>query len=289
MRQLRAVVLCAAVMVASFGVLVLVASWMWATARYDPAPILPHDYRDPVLALELARTADEVSGIVRFPESAHNREVLLGQIRKDWLFLAGYCVFFVALGLAQFATEDPVRHALGVIVILGIVLTAEFDFLENLGMRRELAAPWVDLSDELVGETRGWSLWKWLACFGTSLAAGLLLIDARPGRSPVGRVVQGVARVSGFAMMAAGLLGMWGLASPRALPWALSLLALGMLAATILALLIVAICTPLFARGASSGAGRSHPGRRWLPSARDAILAGLAPDESAGAEPEELA
>ena len=204
----------AAVIVASSVVLAATAAWMSAASKYEPAPILPDGVREPVLALELARSPREVAEILRVPESQGNRTVLRGQIGKDWIFIVAYASFFAALAASQRRNFDPVRRGLGWGIALGILVTATLDVLENRGMLGILDAKWLDVGAERVAEVRIWSLGKWLALFATCLLAGLLLLDWRRRPGAPARLVGTIAKVAGALFLASGLIGLRGLASP---------------------------------------------------------------------------
>lgn len=228
----------AAAIVASTVVLAATFVWMKATAKYAPPPILPDGFQQPILALELARSAGQVGEILRVPDSRENREVFRRQIHEDWVFIAAYAGLFLALASSQGRSHDPVRLGLGRAIALGILATASFDVFENRGMLGILKANWIDVGDEDVVGVRIWSLGKWLAMFTTCLFAGLLFLDwgRRPGA--LAGVAWMIAKVTGMLFLASGLIGLRGLASPGFIELAMNFLSVGMLLTSLLAALV---------------------------------------------------
>lgn len=82
-----------------FAFLVIgIALWMGWRFRIDPEK-LPKGLK-PMLALELAESADELAGVLgEGPRGEANRQAARGELKVDFLFIAAYWLLFLAAGV----------------------------------------------------------------------------------------------------------------------------------------------------------------------------------------------
>ena len=118
------------------GILVLasggIAGWMRATQRFCPDPRTPEDMSEPILAIELARTAGEVRGVLGDPDGRHNREVMRVQIFEDGLFIACYALCFALLGVVTFRSRGRGAWLAGAVAVLAALGAGASDVVEDL-------------------------------------------------------------------------------------------------------------------------------------------------------------
>jgi hypothetical protein len=193
--------------------------WMDSTNDFCPAPRLAPGYRSPVLAIELARTADAVSRTLRHPDSTLNRATMRSQIAADWLFIGAYWVFLGIWGWIELSSRRSWARVLGIGVVACISLAAAFDIVENLAILRVLDIPWMRLSDADALRIRWPSLAKWTFIWATSLLISPLFLRWRGFGS-----FDLIAWLAGVCFVAAGATGLFGLSSPVAIPVAMALL-----------------------------------------------------------------
>jgi hypothetical protein len=157
------------------GVLALLAAPMLLLSLYgELAPRtrreLPNGFRNPTIALELARTPADVQTIVR--DEAY-RHYLRKGIDFDFLVIGFYSVFYLALALALVERPWAPGLWLGAVAAVCIASAALFDVLENLRLYQvlDLAGGSPELParlQDLASATR----WKWHQLF-----LGILLLS----------------------------------------------------------------------------------------------------------------
>jgi hypothetical protein len=191
------------------GILVLtlggIYGWMRATQRFCPEPRTPEDLRDPVLAIELARTAGEVRGVLGDPDGRRNRAVMRGQMFADGFFIACYAECFALLAVVTFCSRRA-RFA-GAVALLAALGAGVFDVVEDLGILRTLDTDPDQLTDAMVASTRHASLAKWLLVGVVETALSRLFLGFRgedKGRRAVSWAV-GVSLLIAAAFQFAGL------------------------------------------------------------------------------------
>ena len=162
------------------------------------APCALRGMRLPGLSLQLARSTYEVGRIAPSPAA---RDMLLADIRRDYWLILGYCLLLVGLGWLL-GRRHP---TLGAVVIACTLGGAALDIAENIAITAELGAgaltPWMV---KLVLWT---SSSKWLLLFIATAALSALFV--RPASL--------IMKVAAVVLIAAALVGIYGLAVQRAL------------------------------------------------------------------------
>jgi hypothetical protein len=236
------------------GILVLalggIAVWMGATQTFCPPPRTPEGIDSPVLAMELARTANEVRGVLRDPDGGRNREVMRGQVREDWPFIACYWACFSGIAAAGLRSSRRRVRAAAVVALLAATGAAAGDVVEDLGMLRQLRTDADRLTDAMAEATRTASLIKWGLLAATEAVLGLIFWSSR-GAGTAG----GLARVVGAVLVLASAFGFAGLKYPEAIPWSVGLLSVGLT----LALPLLVIIPGRFLEGLGAAPGAPGP------------------------------
>ncbi len=144
---------------------------------------------DPVIALQMARNADEVEAVLGDAPSP-DREVMRVKQYVDFALIAGY----LALALMIAAALFPTRHRWLALIIGGVSVLAAFaDVRENLNTLQIVNLPLSQLNPVLLESLRFTSFTKWIL-----LAAAVALLATVT-----------LARKQWF-LRAAGLLGLSG-------------------------------------------------------------------------------
>ena len=210
-----------------------VASWMAATAHFDPTPHTG-GFSSPVLALELARTGRDVADILADPIGAENRAVMAGQIFEDWFFIPAYWAVFAGLAMLQDRSGRPLARWLGPAVLCAVTIAAAFDVQENRAILRVLGCPGIGLPDAAALAIRRPSLVKWGALFAACALVSPLFL----GRTGDGRALRLLAPLTGLLLLLAGLLGAVGLARNPLIEIAMPALSLALSIALLLFVLL---------------------------------------------------
>jgi hypothetical protein len=110
-------------------------------------------YSNPVLALELAASGDEIDAINR-SENGKATEFIKKQLSKDFGYIVIYVVFFscLALLLTELVTDRSKYLSLGAVACA--VMAGVFDVIENLGMLKATSTPVGAATDSLANSIR---------------------------------------------------------------------------------------------------------------------------------------
>jgi hypothetical protein len=159
---------------------------------------------NPILAMEVVRNISEVDSVLGEAPSP-DREVMRIKQYADFGFIGGYAALYVLMAMllvGQGRTIAISAAAMGIIAAL-------CDVIENLGILRVVDVDLAHTSQTMIDAVRYPSLVKWTLA---SLALGLLgFLAWRTG---------GVGlRIVGTLDLAAGLLGIGGVADNRLLQW----------------------------------------------------------------------
>ncbi|HMF36515.1 MAG TPA: hypothetical protein VKF17_07735 [Isosphaeraceae bacterium] len=214
--------------VASTSVIV----WMSRAQDFDPPPCLPDGFDSPVLAIELVRSAQDVSRILRDPESGKNRQVFRTQIFEDWFFIPSYSLVFLGLiivGYRKTSFGTGLAFSAGVCV----ALAAACDVQENLAILRVVNNGRFDPSDASALAIRNPSMVKWAAIF----AACALVAPPFLFRTPGGALTRWLARAVGASLAAASCVGFYALFKNPLIELATALIGLGFALAFVLSLM----------------------------------------------------
>src|SRR4051812_23663961 len=115
---------------ASAGIVLL----MDATQDFDPPPGSVRGLVAPILAMELAGSADEARTVLRDPMGWRNRRVMREQIALDWPFIGAYWALFLALAWLLSRRPRPWATGIAMVVALAASLGALADVFEDRGI-----------------------------------------------------------------------------------------------------------------------------------------------------------
>ena len=176
--------------------------------------------QSPIIGFELARTPEDVAGILGDPGTPERAEYAARMDRGnrfDFAFLLAYATFHAAIAL-RLAARGRLSRALLVVLLVLAADMALFDALEN----RELlvlssATPSPEMTAALA-RLRVFTLLKWYALFGSAALLAPVL-----WREP------GWWRFSAPPFALAALLGVLGLVHPPGIEWGAYVVALAWL------------------------------------------------------------
>jgi hypothetical protein len=172
---------------------------------------------DPVVALQMARTADEVEAILGDAPSA-DREVMRVKQYVDFTLIAGYLLLSLVLAAAlSHPRHRRVAFALGILV----ALAALQDVRENLATLRIVNLNLNQLTPAMLGALRFTSVTKWVL-----LAAAIVPFATIATMQP-----RWYLRAAGFLSLAGAALTVAGLFYNSILVWGGLLMFLGLLLA----------------------------------------------------------
>lgn len=170
---------------------------------------------DPVIALQMARTSNEVEAILGEAPSA-DREVMRVKQYVDFALIAGY--FTLALLIAGALTRGGRRWTAALLSFLAIV-AASLDVRENLATLRIVNLNLDQLTPAMLASLRFTSTAKWLAVTG----AVALMATVAVGRRRWQPRAAGLVSLAGVAITLAGLF------NPALFAWGGFLMLLGLL------------------------------------------------------------
>jgi hypothetical protein len=170
---------------------------------------------DPVIALQMARTSNEVEAILGEAPSA-DREVMRVKQYVDFALIAGY--FTLALLIAGALTRGGRRWTAALLSFLAIV-AASLDVRENLATLRIVNLNLDQLTPAMLASLRFTSTAKWLAVTG----AVALMPTVAVGRRRWQPRAAGLVSLAGVAITLAGLF------NPALFAWGGFLMLLGLL------------------------------------------------------------
>ena len=156
---------------------------------------------NPVLAIQMARTVDDVDNVLGEAPSP-DREAMRIKQYADFAFIACYVLLFATLGVyikdARWKSLPLVAAALG-------AAAGVFDVFENIATLKLVDVDLAHTTQKLIDAIHTPSIIKWtLASLAMLLFAALLL---RASRTSI--------KVVGLFDLAAALLGLYGLHDPR--------------------------------------------------------------------------
>jgi len=170
---------------------------------------------DPVIALQMARTPDEVEAILGEAPSA-DREVMRVKQYVDFALIGGY--FALALLIAA-ALNRSGRRWIAALLYVVVFVAASLDVRENLVMLRIVNLNLNQLTPAMLASLRYTSAAKWLALTAAMALVASVAVRRRDWRPRAA----GLVSLAGVAITFAGLL------YPALFPWGGLLMFLGLL------------------------------------------------------------
>jgi hypothetical protein len=169
---------------------------------------------DPGIALQTARSVDEIDAILSDAPSA-DREVMRIKQYIDFAFIATYMAISATIAWAMWKRQRWIALGIGVVTLAAAV----FDVTENLAILRLLPLPLRETTSNAIEAIRVPSLAKWsLVSCAMVLVSAFFLTSRR-----------WFLRALGAFTMAAGALTAWGIFHNGWLPWAGAMISLGLI------------------------------------------------------------
>ena len=137
----------------------------------------PERFRSPVLAMELARSDDEINQLRKRGDIKKRQLAMARNVQMDYLFIALYALFIGGLAVwAAIERTQMTGWAVGfaIAAILCILSAAFFDVQENNAMLRAIENIRSSL-DPAAPAIRTASLWKWRLFFASLLFVSMTL------------------------------------------------------------------------------------------------------------------
>jgi hypothetical protein len=164
---------------------------------------LPCGFKSPVVAMQMARSMQEVERIVG--ESGHSRMRRLQY--ADFLFIGAYWLLFVVMGISLWQKGFLLAQLLGALVAIFATTAALSDLVENTAALRVLRAPTTPSNDHLVRAVSNAAAWKWHMFSTTMLLLGFSLMLSADDRT----VADTIIVLAGLLSLATGVLGLIGI------------------------------------------------------------------------------
>jgi hypothetical protein len=191
---------------AAVAVVVLtIGACMFVAADFEHRS-LPRDFKSPVLAMEMARSMDEVKAIVGEPGNS-DRSQMRSQQRMDFLFIVAYWSEFLLIGVLLWHRNFSLARPLALIAWLCATLAAGLDVRENVGILGVLSAPPRPDYDPLVQAVRFAATSKWLLLFVAMVLLSFVFIGRRDKRAGNGIIFF----LPGLFFLVTGIVGLAGL------------------------------------------------------------------------------
>ncbi len=145
---------------------VVVIGVMIGPPAFTNSVTIPRGLGNPILALELANSVDEID-MVLGPKPSADRVTMRLKTLQDFAFLTGYGLTFVFLALRL----RKLDARWGNVALVFAIAAPLFDIAENIQILRICAAPLSLTTQSMIDTMRYESLAKWAAAF---LAIGVL-------------------------------------------------------------------------------------------------------------------
>ncbi len=240
----RRLILLITVLTVAIGVIV----WWMGRSHFSPMENpFSSGFSNRVLAMELLRTTSDVQEVVGDLNDP-NREVMRGNVQKDFFFIPSYALLFAALGWLLGRGSYRFAIWVGAAIVVCAAGAAAFDVLENLRIFRVLDARLADTTSAIVESLRSASLVKWaFVFFAMALLSPIVFMRRELFALPIGppRLTSVFGVIIALAYLLAAITGMIGLNQNTLIEKASIFMSLALLL-TVLLLLIT-----FFARGRS--------------------------------------
>lgn len=200
--------------VRAIGVLALltlgVITWVQVSRKFDPRFIehpenAPYQLTPRVIAIEFIQTPEQLKTILG-DKAEHNRQQLLDDIHRDYFFIAGYALLYIALSLLLAYRHKRWAIYLAWVAAICGVAAAVFDVQENMGIVKLLTATTPD--QDTISKVHFAATVKWTLSFFTAAILALNFYAS-----------DGWLLVVGYALRLTALLGLIALWYVWLLPW----------------------------------------------------------------------
>jgi hypothetical protein len=171
---------------------------------------LPRGFESPVLAMEMARSMEEIKAIVGGPGHS-DRSQMRSQQHMDFLFIVAYWSEFLLIGVLLWHRNFSLARLLALIAWSCATLAAGLDVRENVGILGVLSAPPTPEHDPLVQAVRFAATSKWLLLFVAMILLSFVFIRRRDKRGGNGITDRIIFFLPGLFCLATGVVGLAGL------------------------------------------------------------------------------
>jgi hypothetical protein len=217
-------------LIRTFGWILIVLIGLAVYARLAkkeyPERTLPGGTKNPVIALELVKSKDEIK-MTLGEDGDESSETMRGMLRKDvkgdsFVFIPLYWALIMAM--SWLLTRRQIDGAFWMGIVAGACITgaAIFDYMENSGMSTALDTSIARTTDQMAAAIRNPSLAKWALIF---IAMGLL--------SALFWRQNWIVAIAVIYLLI-GIIGMIGLIYHQAIEWAFTLMAVSMILVALL-------------------------------------------------------
>jgi hypothetical protein len=192
--------------VAIGGVAVLIIGVVMRLAEHGLRQrALPRGFSSPVVAMQMARSMQEVGQIVGDPD--HEARFRMRTLQYvDFLFVCAYWLESVMIGGLLWQYGSPLTKPLGAAAILCATLTAFFDFRENLAILRVLSTSATQKQDRLVRAVNAAAVRKWYLFSITTVLLSIAFVGIGDYRTVAGLLLL----LTGTAFFVTGMVGLIG-------------------------------------------------------------------------------
>src|SRR5215210_2743540 len=192
-------------------VVILVVAWMFSAAEFEHDD-LPRGFTSPVLAMQMARSMQEVEMIVGEP-GHRDRSEMREQQYMDFVFIVAYWLEFSLISVLLWRRSFRFAKALGVFAGLCATLAALLDVRENLSILKVLSTSPTPENNPLVHAVRHAAVPKWALLFVAMILLSLVFLGRRDWRLRSGLPFLG----TGLLFILTGWIGLIGLTTQDAL------------------------------------------------------------------------
>jgi hypothetical protein len=199
---------------------------------------LPRGFGNPVLAMELARSTDEVEAIIGEPGHS-DRSQMRSQQHLDLVFIFAYGTLFVLMSILLWRRRFRLAKVLAVFSGFFAVMAAGLDIREDLLIINVISKPVAQVDEGLVRMIRYTAMAKWSLLYIAMILLAFVLIgrnDERAGQGHIGRFLFSLSFITGWLFLATAIIGLISMgsefmlasAAPSYLEWSTRLLTLGL-------------------------------------------------------------
>ena len=184
------------IFLAGVGAFIFILLSLWMNYGEPKRSDLPEGFTRAGLAFQLVGTAPGVKQVLGSSPNDY-RPILRRSIQKDFVYIAGYVILFLFLGILITQAGTSATRWVGLLAAISIIAAAVFDLTENFGMLRTISLNPNHITVAMAIGIRRASLFKWGFFFSTMFILGLSLLPRLGFLSIIGALLL-VSAVVGF-------------------------------------------------------------------------------------------
>ena len=209
------------IILAGVAAFIFILLSLWMNYGEPKRSDLPEGFTRAGLAFQLVGTANGIKKVLGSAPSDY-RPVLRRSIHKDFVYIAGYVILFLFLGILVTQAGTSAVRWVGLLAAISIIVAALFDLSENFGMLQTISLNPNDITDAMAVGIRRASLLKWGFFFLTMLLLGLSLVPRL-----------GFLSIIGAFLLLSAVVGFVGLRFPQLIQMSIPPLAIALVAITL--------------------------------------------------------